>query len=131
MANVPANLKYTKDHEWARAEGKTVVMGITAFAAEQLGDIVFVDLPKKGDKVKAGATCGAVESTKAVSDLFSPVSGVVVEVNGALSDAPETINQDPYEKGWMLKIELGDPKELEALMDAAKYEEHAKSSAHH
>lgn len=130
MANVPANLKYTKDHEWAKVEGKTLVMGITAFAAEQLGDIVFVDLPKKGAAVKAGATCGAVESTKAVSDVFCPVTGTVVEVNAALADAPETINQDPYEKGWMVKIELADLKELDGLMDAAKYQEHMKNSAH-
>ena len=130
MANVPANLKYTKDHEWAKLEGKTVTMGITAFAAEQLGDIVFVDLPKKGDKLKAGATCGAVESTKAVSDIFCPVGGAVVEVNSSLANAPETLNQDPYDKGWMLKIEVSDPKEFDALMDAGKYEEHCKHSGH-
>jgi glycine cleavage system H protein len=130
MSNVPGNLKYTKDHEWAKVEGKTLTMGITAFATEQLGDIVFVDLPKKGDAVKAGATCGAVESTKAVSDVFSPVTGTIAEVNGSLADAPETINQDPYEKGWLVKIDLANPKELEGLMDAAKYQEHVKSSAH-
>jgi glycine cleavage system H protein len=130
MANVPANLKYTKDHEWAKLEGKTVTMGITAFAAEQLGDIVFVDLPKKGDTLKAGGTCGAVESTKAVSDIFCPVAGTVVAVNTGLADAPETLNQDPYDKGWMLKIEASNPKELDALMDAGKYEEHCKHSGH-
>lgn len=130
MANVPPSLKYTKDHEWAKLEGTIVTMGITAFAAEQLGDIVFVDMPKKGDKVKAGGTCGAVESTKAVSDVFSPVSGTVVEVNASLSDSPETINQDPYEKGWLVKIEAADAKELSGLMDAAQYEEHVKSAAH-
>jgi glycine cleavage system H protein len=130
MANVPTNLKYTKDHEWAKLEGKTITMGITAFATEQLGDIVFVDLPKKGDKVKAGSTLGAVESTKAVSDVFSPVTGTVVDVNGALSGAPETINQDPYDKGWLVKIELADAKELDALMDAGKYTEHAKNAKH-
>ncbi|MBI5544224.1 MAG: glycine cleavage system protein GcvH [Deltaproteobacteria bacterium] len=130
MGTIPANLKYTKDHEWAKVEGKTLTMGITAFATEQLGDIVFVDLPKKGAALKAGATCGAVESTKAVSDVFSPVTGTVLEANAALSDAPETINQDPYEKGWLVKIELANPAELEGLMDAAKYEEHVKHSAH-
>jgi len=123
-------LKYTKDHEWAKLEGKTVTLGITAFATEQLGDIVFVDLPKKGTAVKAGATCGAVESTKAVSDVFSPVTGKVVEANGLLTESPESINQDPYGKGWLAKIELADVKELDALMDAAKYEEHCKHSAH-
>ncbi|MGC4120997.1 MAG: glycine cleavage system protein GcvH [Myxococcales bacterium] len=130
MSNVPANLKYTKDHEWAKLEGKTVTMGITAFAVEQLGDIVFVDLPKKGDAVKAHGTCGAVESTKATSDIFSPVTGKIVDVNSALSDAPETINQDPYEKGWLVKIEVADAKELDALMDAAKYTEHCKTAKH-
>ena len=130
MSNVPTNLKYTKDHEWAKLDGKTLTMGITAFAAEQLGDIVFVDLPKKGEAVKAGGTCGAVESTKAVSDVFSPVSGTVVEVNAALADAPETINQDPYVKGWIAKIELASAQEYQALMDAAKYEEHLKTAKH-
>ena len=127
MSNLPTNLRYSKDHEWARLEGKTVTMGITAFAVEQLGDIVFVDLPKKGDELKAHATCGAVESTKATSDLFSPVTGKVVDVNSGISDAPETINQDPYEKGWLVKIEVADSKEFDALMDAAKYAEHIKA----
>ena len=130
MSNVPANLKYSKDHEWAKLEGKTVTMGITSFAVEQLGDIVFVDLPKKGDAVKAHGTCGAVESTKATSDVFSPVTGKVADVNSALSDAPETINQDPYEKGWLVKIEIADAKELDALMDAATYAEHVKNAKH-
>jgi glycine cleavage system H protein len=131
MASVPQNLKYTKDHEWAKVDGKTVTMGVTAFACEQLGDIVFVDLPKAGTKVKAGGTLGVVESTKAVSDLFSPVSGTVLEVNGPITESPETLNQDPYEKGWLVKLDLGDAKELDALMDAAKYEEHLKTAGHH
>ncbi len=128
--NVPADLKYSKDHEWAKLEGNIVTMGITAFAVEQLGDIVFVDLPKSGDAVKAHGTCGAVESTKATSDVFSPVTGKVVEVNSGLSDAPETINQDPYGKGWLVKIEVADVKELDALMDAAKYAEHCATAKH-
>jgi glycine cleavage system H protein len=130
MSSVPANLKYTKDHEWARAEGKVATVGITAFACEQLGDIVYVELPKKGDKLKAGGNFGVVESTKAVSDLYSPVTGTVVEVNGALADGPELVNQEPYEKGWMIKVEFADAKELDVLMDAARYEEHVKASAH-
>jgi len=130
MSNVPANLKYSKDHEWAKLEGSTLTMGITAFAVEQLGDIVFVDLPKVGESVKAHGTCGAVESTKATSDIFSPVTGKILEVNAALADAPETINQDPYEKGWLVKLEVADPKELDALMDAAAYGEHIKTAAH-
>jgi glycine cleavage system H protein len=131
MASVPSNLKYTKDHEWAKLEGKTVTMGITSFAGEQLGDIVFVDLPKKGQKVKAGSTMGVVESTKAVSDIFSPVTGTVIDVNAPLAGKPETLNQDPYQKGWLVKIDPENPKELDSLMDAAKYEEHLKTASHH
>lgn len=130
MSNFPKQLKYTKDHEWALAQGKVAVVGITAFACEQLGDIVYVELPKKGDKFKAGANFGVVESTKAVSELYSPISGTVTEVNGPLSDSPETVNQDPYGQGWMIKIEVADPKEFDALMDSEKYETHVKASAH-
>ncbi|MGI5863479.1 MAG: glycine cleavage system protein GcvH [Myxococcales bacterium] len=130
MANVPTSLKYSKDHEWVKVEGNLATVGVTAFATEQLGDIVYVELPKVGAQVKAGATMGVVESTKAVSDVFYPVSGTVKEINEPLADAPETINQDPYEKGWFIKIELSDISELEKLMDASKYEEHMKASAH-
>jgi glycine cleavage system H protein len=130
MSSVPNNLKYTKDHEWAKVQGTTATIGITAFATEQLGDIVYVELPKVGTQVKAGAAMGVVESTKAVSDVFFPVSGTIKEINAPLADAPETINQDPYEKGWMVKLELSNPAELEKLMDAGKYEEHVKHSAH-
>ena len=130
MSNVPSNLKYSKDHEWVKLEGNLATVGVTAFATEQLGDIVYVELPKAGAKVKAGATLGVVESTKAVSDVFCPVSGTVTEVNAPLADAPETLNQDPYEKGWMIKIELADAKEIDGLMDAARYEEHIKNAGH-
>ncbi len=126
----PNNLKYTKDHEWAKVDGKTAVVGITEFAVHALGDVVYVELPKVGDKVKAGAAFGAVESTKATSDLFSPASGKVVEVNTPVTDAPETLNQDPYGKGWLIKIEISDSKELDTLMDSKAYEAHAKASAH-
>ncbi len=130
MSSVPQDLKYTKDHEWARVEGPLATVGITAFACEQLGDIVYVELPKKGDKLKAGANFGVVESTKAVSELYSPVSGTVTEVNKPLSDSPELVNQDPYQRGWMIKIQFADAKELDQLMDAPRYEAHVKASAH-
>jgi glycine cleavage system H protein len=117
----PEDLKYTREHEWARKKGANVVIGITEFAQDQLGDVVFVELPSIGDPVKKGESFGVVESTKAVSELFAPVTGKVVEVNDPLSDAPETINEDPYEEGWMITIQPSDPAELEQLMDAKAY----------
>jgi glycine cleavage system H protein len=117
----PEDLRYTREHEWARQKGGKVVVGITDFAQDQLGDVVYVELPDVGDPVKKGESFGVVESTKAVSELFAPLTGKVVEVNDPLSDAPETINEDPYEEGWMIVIEPADPKELEALMDAKAY----------
>ncbi len=117
----PEDLRYTREPEWARRKGTRVVVGITDFAQDQLGDVVYVELPDVGDPVKKGESFGVVESTKAVSELFSPVSGKVVEVNDPLSDAPETINEDPYEEGWMIVIEPADAKDLDALMDAKAY----------
>src|SRR5512132_272674 len=117
----PEDLRYTREHEWARMKGDRAVVGITDFAQDQLGDVVYVELPDVGDPVKKGESFGVVESTKAVSELFSPVSGKVVEVNDPLTDAPETINEDPYEEGWMIVIEPSDAKEVEALMDAGGY----------
>ncbi len=119
--NFPDALKYTKEHEWARKKGTRVVVGITDFAQDQLGDVVYIELPDVGDAVKKGESFGVVESTKAVSELFSPVTGKVVEVNDPLADAPETINEDPYEEGWMIVVEPSDPKDLDALMDAKAY----------
>jgi len=118
----PDDLRYTKEHEWARQKGRTIVVGITEFAQDQLGDVVYLELPDVGDAVKKGESFGVVESTKAVSELFAPVSGKIVEVNDPLSDAPETVNDDPYEEGWMVAIEPSDPKELEELMDAKAYQ---------
>ncbi|GAO04505.1 glycine cleavage system protein GcvH [Anaeromyxobacter sp. PSR-1] len=118
---IPEDLRYTREHEWARRKGSAIVVGITDFAQEQLGDVVYVELPDVGDTVKKGESFGVVESTKAVSELFAPISGKVIEVNDPLSDAPETINEDPYEEGWMITIEPSDPKDLETLMDAAAY----------
>ena len=120
--NFPDDLKYTKEHEWCRVKGNRVVVGITNHAQDALGDIVYVELPEVGDPVKKGESFGVVESTKAVSELFSPVTGKVVEVNDPLSDAPETINEDPYEEGWMIQVEVADFKELDALLDAAAYQ---------
>ena len=120
----PADLKYSKEHEWARVDGNTVTVGITQFAAEQLGDVVYVDLPAAGTEVKQFARFGEIESVKTVSDLFSPVGGKIVEVNGAIKDSPEKVNEDTYGEGWLLKIELSDAAQLDSLMDAAAYESH-------
>jgi glycine cleavage system H protein len=119
----PDDLRYTQEHEWARKKGRTIVVGITEFAQDQLGDVVYLELPEVGDLVKRGESFGVVESTKAVSELFAPVSGKIVEVNDPLSDAPETVNDDPYEEGWMVAIEPSDPKELDELLDAKAYQE--------
>jgi glycine cleavage system H protein len=118
----PAELKYTQDHEWARQQGKVVVVGVTFHAQESLGDVVYVELPKVGDKVTAGQSFGVIESTKAVSELFAPLSGTVVKVNDALSDEPQTVNQDPYHAGWIIEVEPADPAAYGKLMDAAAYE---------
>jgi len=122
MSNVPADLLYTREHEWAKVEGDRARIGITAFAQEQLGDVVFVELPKVGARVTALKTFGVVESVKAVSDLFAPVSGEVVEVNAELAMKPETVNADPYGQGWMIVVKAADPKELSGLLSAADYE---------
>jgi len=123
MADNPKNLRYTKDHEWARRDGAGVVVGITAHAQEALGDVVFVELPKVGDAVTAGSPFGVVESTKAVSELFAPISGKVTRVNSALTDEPATLNSDPYGAGWIVEIQPSDPGQLDGLMDADAYGE--------
>ena len=119
---IPADLRYTKEHEWVRVEGDVATIGITQHAADQLGDIVFVELPDVGRALEQFATFGVVESVKAVSDLFAPVSGEVVEANGALASAPEVVNSDPYGAGWMLRIRLADAAQVGALLDAVAYE---------
>jgi glycine cleavage system H protein len=123
---IPAELRYTKDHEWAKAEGNRYRIGITAYAQEQLGDVVFVELPKVGAKVTAKQTFGVVESVKAVSDLFAPLSGEIVEVNGDLPGAPQTVNEDPYGKGWMIVIAPSKPNEWNEMLTSAQYEEFLK-----
>lgn len=123
----PTELKYTREHEWATVEeGGRVRVGITDFAQDALGDVVFVDMPEEGTEVRAGEAFGEVESTKSVSDLFSPVSGRIVERNAALEKSPELVNQDPYGEGWMIVIEAGDPAELDGLLDAAAYQQFAE-----
>lgn len=119
----PPNLKYTKDHEWARVSGNKATIGITDFARDQLGDVVYLELPEVGATVTKGQPFGVVESTKAVSELFAPVTGKVVRVNKELVDAPEGINDDPYEKGWMVEIELATASDVNELLDAKAYEQ--------
>jgi glycine cleavage system H protein len=120
---VPADLRYTKDHEWVRVDGDTATIGVTDFAAGQLGDVVFVDLPAVGKAVEQFATFGVVESVKAVSDLYAPLSGEVVEVNGELGSKPELVNGDPFGEGWMIKVRVGDAAQVDGLLDAAAYEQ--------
>jgi glycine cleavage system H protein len=118
---IPSDLRYTKEHEWARKDGDVVVVGITAHAVEQLGDITLVTLPEAGTVVTAGQSFGDVDSVKAVSELFAPLSGEVVERNTLLDGSPEKVNEDPYGDGWMIKMKPKDPKELDGLMSAAEY----------
>ena len=126
----PSDLKYTKEHEWIKADGSSATIGITEYAQESLGDIVFVDLPKPGSEITAGKTFGTVESVKAVSDLFAPVSGTVTEINGELATAPEKINKDANST-WMLKMTLKNPAELNNLLSAADYEKFVSEEGGH
>ncbi|WP_428608655.1 glycine cleavage system protein GcvH [Sedimenticola sp.] len=131
MSNVPNDLKYAKSHEWVRdEEDGTVVIGITDHAQELLGDLVFVELPEVGDTVSAGSECAVVESVKAASDVYSPVSGEVVAVNESLVDAPETVNQDAFGDGWLFQVKLSAPAELDDLLDADAYSEVMESEEH-
>lgn len=118
----PADYRYTKDHEWIKVDGGTATVGITDYAQQELGDVVFVELPKTGVKLNAGQAFGSVESVKAVSEIFMPVGGEIAEINSALVDAPETINKDPHGAAWLVKVKLADAKEADALMDARAYE---------
>lgn len=119
---IPANLRYHKEHEWVRLEGKQATIGISHFAQDALGDIVFIDLPKVGTKISAGQQIGEVESTKTTSTIYTPVSGTIAKVNTELKDHPEVVNSDPYGTGWMAMIDLSDPAEVDRLMTAAQYE---------
>lgn len=129
MGSYPTDRRYTREHEWARLEGDRVRVGITHYAQEQLGDVVFVELPKVGARVRQMQPFGVVESVKAVSDLFAPISGEVVEVNGLLAQRPELVNRDPYGEGWMIVVLPEQPTELEQLLTAADYEAYLRESA--
>ncbi len=119
--NIPSNLKYSKDHEWVRVEGDVAVVGITDFAQDQLGDIVFVDIQTEGETLGQDEVFGAIEAVKTVADAMMPVSGEIIEVNTALEDAPQNVNSDPYGEGWMIKVKMSNPAEVEGLMDAEAY----------
>jgi len=125
----PEDLKYTKEHEWVAVNGNVGTVGITHYAQSELGDIVYVELPAAGSPVVAGEEFGTVESVKAVSEIFAPVSGEVLEVNAALAKNPETINKDPYGDGWLIKLKLADPKEIPSLMSAADYRKYIEEEA--
>ena len=127
MANVPEGLYYSKDHEWLKVEGDTGTVGITDHAQNSLGDVVYVELPKEGEKFAAHDTFGSVESVKAVSELFLPVAGEVTEVNESLTDEPEKVNTDPYGEGWMLRVKLSNRGEVDSLLSAAEYEDYIGS----
>ena len=124
MSQYPNNCKYTKEHEWIRADGAAYVVGITSFAAAQLGDVTYVDLPKTGKEVKKGDSTAAVESVKAASDIYAPAGGRVSAINDTLADAPETVNQSPFDDGWFFKLENVNAADLDSLMDAAAYEKY-------
>lgn len=126
----PEHLKYTKDHEWIVPEGEVATVGVSFFAQKELGDVVFVELPEVGRRLSQGEEFGTVESVKAVSEIYSPAAGLVIEINAQLRDHPERINQDPYGAGWILKLRLADRKELDSLMDAAAYRDYVGRGGH-
>jgi len=130
MSNVPAELKYTKSHEWVAADGDTVTIGITDHAQDLLGDMVFIELPEVGTSFSVGDECAVVESVKAASDVYSPVAGEVTEVNEALVDSPETVNSDPYQAGWLFKVKLANAGDMDNLLDADAYSGVAADDAH-
>jgi glycine cleavage system H protein len=127
MSNVPEDLHYSKDHEWVRVEGDVAVVGITDYAQNSLGDVVYVELPKSGDTFAANESFGSVESVKAVSEVFCPISGSVAQVNDSLNDEPEKVNNDPYGDGWMIRLKMESPGEVDSLLTAAEYEDFTKA----
>ncbi len=127
----PSEFLYTKDHEWVRLEGETATIGITDYAQKELGDIVFVELPKVGDHLTAAEPLGAIESVKAVSDVFAPISGTVEAINAQLQDKPEIVNSDPHGEGWLIRVRVADPKETERLMNAEAYEAYLHQTQAH
>jgi len=129
MANIPEDLRYSKDHEWIRVEGDIATIGITDYAQHSLGDVVYVDMPRVGDKFGTHEAFGSVESVKAVSEIFTPVGGEVTDVNNAVNDTPESVNNDPYGSGWMVKVKMDNPGEADAMMSAVEYEEYLEASS--
>jgi len=129
MANIPDDLHYSKDHEWVRVDGDVAIVGITDHAQNQLGDVVYVELPKIGDEFAANEPFGSVESVKAVSEVYSPVSGEIVAINTALTDAPEKVNVDPYGAGWMIRVKMKHPGEVDSMLTAAEYEDFTKAES--
>src|SRR5215216_4473555 len=129
MANTPEELSYTKDHEWVRVSGDEATVGITDHAQKQLGDVVYVELPKVGDKFDAAEPFGSVESVKAVSEVYMPLTGSVLAANGTLNDQPEKVNEDPYGEGWMIRIKMSNPSEVDGLLSAVEYEDYIKEEA--
>jgi glycine cleavage system H protein len=127
MANVPEDLHYSKDHEWVRVEGNEAIIGITDYAQNSLGDVVYVELPKPGDQFAANESFGSVESVKAVSEVFTPVTGEVTSINESLADEPEKVNADPYGNGWMIRIRMSNPGSVDSLLTAAEYEDFTKA----
>ena len=127
MANIPDDLHYSKDHEWVRVEGNVAVVGITDYAQDSLGDVVYVELPKPGDSFAANESFGSVESVKAVSEVFCPVSGDIAGVNESLNDSPEKVNEDPYGEGWMIRVTMSNPGEVDSMLTAAEYEDFTKA----
>lgn len=129
MANVPEDLHYSKDHEWVRVEGDQAIIGITDYAQNSLGDVVYVELPKAGDEFAANEPFGSVESVKAVSEVFTPIAGTVVTINESLADEPETVNSDSYGQGWMIRVKMANPGEVDSLLTAAEYEDFTKAES--
>jgi glycine cleavage system H protein len=127
MSNIPDDLHYSKDHEWVRVDGNIAIVGITDYAQDSLGDVVYVELPKAGDEFAANESFGSVESVKAVSEVFSPVSGEIVGMNETLADAPEKVNTDPYGEGWMIRVQMSKPLEVDSMLTAAEYEDFTKA----
>ncbi len=129
MSNIPENLRYSKDHEWIGVDGDIATVGITDYAQHSLGDVVYIDMPRVGDKFSAHEAFGSVESVKAVSEIFLPIAGEISEVNDGLNDTPESVNHDPYTDGWMVKIKMDNPGEADGMLSAAEYEEYLEASA--
>ncbi|HEU4770016.1 MAG TPA: glycine cleavage system protein GcvH [Pyrinomonadaceae bacterium] len=129
MANVPEDLHYSKDHEWVRVEGEDAIIGITDYAQNSLGDVVYVELPKAGEEFAASEPFGSVESVKAVSEVFTPIAGAIVSINESLADEPDKVNSDPYGEGWMIRLHMANPGDIDSLLTAAEYEDFTKAES--